>query len=164
MIFTIRKLFLVTALSLNHVLAQPHEPGAGTTANILTASHTTIVNATKTASLPLAARTDNYGSSCSSDVGDGLAGTYFITLQGWGGVPSDQCGQGLLDNLRSHCGDVDNWACDTRDDLDNGAFISFYLSGPKYAFCLDDAIWQASPADKKEIGFCCTWDGFSACH
>lgn len=160
---TVKNLVLILGLSLTHVLALPHVAQTDT-ATILAASPTTPINTTKTLSFPLAARTDNYGSWCNADVGDGLAGNYFITLKGWGGAPSEHCGQGLLDNLHGHCGDVDDWSCEKVGSLGNGALISFYLSGPKYAHCLNDAIWQASPPDKRETGFCCTWDVFPGCH
>lgn len=114
---------------------------------------------TPTVPAPLARRTDNYGSWCDSDVGTGLAGHYQIGLRGWGGEPGDTCGAGLLDNLRGQCGDVDDWGCAQQPEQDNGAYITFYLSGPRYAHCIGDAVWDASPPEKRETGFCCTFYG-----
>lgn len=106
----------------------------------------------------LAARADNHNDTCDSDVATGLAGHYFVTLQDWGGGEDPRgCGRGLLDNLHGHCGDVDEWECDARDG--GGAFATFYLSGPRYAHCLNDAVWAASPPDNRATGFCCTWNG-----
>lgn len=144
-------LFSVANISLlGQVLASPFTPETDI-------APTTIrtVRPTKSNSIQPAAHTDNHGDTCDSDVNTGLAGHYIVTLVDWGNDPRG-CGRGVLDNLRGQCGDVDEWVCDTREN--NGAFMTFYLSGPRKAHCLKDAVWLASPPDKREEGFCCTWN------
>lgn len=83
------------------------------------------------------------------------AGAYAIYLDGWG-RDGDRCGGGALDNLRGQCGLVDRWGC---KEWGTGVLLTFQLPGPWRVKCALDAMWLASPKDKRENGLCCVYVG-----
>lgn len=84
------------------------------------------------------------------------AGAYAIYLDGWG-RDGDRCGGGALDNLRGQCGLVDWWGC--KEWGTDGVLLTFQLPGPWRVKCALDAMWLASPKDKREDGLCCVYVG-----
>ncbi|KAH8753785.1 hypothetical protein F5883DRAFT_574078 [Diaporthe sp. PMI_573] len=84
-----------------------------------------------------------------------MAGYYAIYLDGWG-QEHDGCGKGALDNLRGQCDQVWYWTC---QNWGSGVLLTFYLSGPPRAKCVMDAMWLASPSDRREEGLCCVYLG-----
>jgi hypothetical protein len=87
-------------------------------------------------------------------------GRYGIYLDGWG-QEADGCGKGALDNLRGHCGWIMWWEC---RHWGTGVLLTFTVSGAKYVKCVLDAMWAASPKDKREVGLCCVYVGPSLIH
>lgn len=83
-------------------------------------------------------------------------GSYAIYLDGWGRDP-DRCGKGALDNLHGQCGNVERWECKFWGT--NGVLLTFNLPGAWRAKCALDAMWLASPKDKREEGLCCVYMG-----
>lgn len=85
-----------------------------------------------------------------------MSGTYFIYLEHWG-ADEEPCGKGVLDNIRGHCGDVYQWVC-TKDNKE-GVLLKFRLTGARYAKCALDGVWDASPANRRDTGLCCSYVG-----
>lgn len=85
-----------------------------------------------------------------------MSGGYAIYLDGWG-RDTERCGKGALDNLRGQCGDVQHWEC--KHWGNNGVVLTFYLGTAWRAKCVLDAMWLASPHDKREEGLCCVYIG-----
>ncbi|CAK7232463.1 hypothetical protein SEUCBS140593_008268 [Sporothrix eucalyptigena] len=85
----------------------------------------------------------------------GLGEQFIIYTETWGS--SDKgCGGGVLDNLRGQCcTNVVNWGCDRAGPSNNGARMSFALDCNYLDHCVEDAIWLASPPDRRETGVNC---------
>lgn len=110
--------------------------------------------------LPIQHWSQGRNSLCFTNSDYVATGKYAIYLDGWGQEP-DGCGKGALDNLRGHCGVILNWGC---RPWGSGVLLTFYISGARYSKCAMDAMWQASPPDKRELGLCCVYLGNSLIH
>lgn len=86
------------------------------------------------------------------------AGCYGIYLDGWG-RGTGQCGKGILDNLRGQCGNVEHWGCTFVET--SSVVLTFCVSAAYRNKCVLDAMWLASPHDKRETGLCCLYVGVS---
>ncbi|KAG8161354.1 hypothetical protein KVR01_009618 [Diaporthe batatas] len=84
-----------------------------------------------------------------------LAGRYGLWLDGWG-QEADGCGKGALDNLRGHCGSIEQWEC---MHWGSGVVLTFWAIAPRYSGCVIDAMWQASPHAQREKDLCCAYVG-----
>jgi hypothetical protein len=96
----------------------------------------------------------NEGSYC-----HGRGPTFVIYTKTWG--YSDEtslstCHGGLLDNLRGRCNPgIYDWDCKPQGPDAHGAITSFRVEWPYPNHCVEDAIYLASPAKRREENVNC---------